>query len=178
MRTSNLRLRRTRPRGVTLTEVLVAIFIASLGLLALLALFPLGALSMAEAIRDDRASHLQDVADDLTVAAQQIDASAGQLRDIYAGWLQQQHVDVKQADVVVVILQSHDEQLSQIAQKVRERLPQLSDSDRQLAGRVLALLREGRAILRALERKLNWILKIQSAINPPPNPNEPPNDQQ
>jgi prepilin-type N-terminal cleavage/methylation domain-containing protein len=43
-----------RRRGVTLTEVLVAIFIMAIGLMALLTLFPLGALSMAQAIKDDR----------------------------------------------------------------------------------------------------------------------------
>src|SRR5262245_55640106 len=40
--------------GVTLIEVLVAIFVMAIGLLALLTLFPLGALSMAQAIRDNR----------------------------------------------------------------------------------------------------------------------------
>ncbi len=44
-------------RGVTLTEVLVAIFIMGIGLLSLLVLFPLGALQMAQAIRDDRCTH-------------------------------------------------------------------------------------------------------------------------
>jgi hypothetical protein len=39
-------------------EVLVAIFVMGIGLLAILALFPLGALSMAQAIQDDRAGHL------------------------------------------------------------------------------------------------------------------------
>jgi type II secretory pathway pseudopilin PulG len=45
---------RTRS-GITLVEVLVAIFIMGVGLLAILVLFPLGALNMARAIRDDRA---------------------------------------------------------------------------------------------------------------------------
>jgi hypothetical protein len=40
--------------GATLTEVLVAIFVMAIGLLALLTLFPLGALSMAQAIKDGR----------------------------------------------------------------------------------------------------------------------------
>ena len=40
--------------GVTRTEVLVAIFLMGVGLLALLALFRLGALQMAQAIKDDR----------------------------------------------------------------------------------------------------------------------------
>jgi prepilin-type N-terminal cleavage/methylation domain-containing protein len=47
----------TRRAGVTLVEVLVAIFVMGIGLLALLTLFPLGALSMAQAIRDDRCAH-------------------------------------------------------------------------------------------------------------------------
>jgi hypothetical protein len=46
---------RTQTRsGATLTEVLVAIFVMAIGLLALLTLFPLGALSMAQAIKDGR----------------------------------------------------------------------------------------------------------------------------
>jgi prepilin-type N-terminal cleavage/methylation domain-containing protein len=46
-----------RPRrraGVTLLEVLVTIFIMAIGMLALLVLFPLGALEMARALKDDR----------------------------------------------------------------------------------------------------------------------------
>lgn len=43
-------------RGATLVEVLVAIFVMALGMLALLTLFPLGALRMAQAIQDDRAA--------------------------------------------------------------------------------------------------------------------------
>jgi hypothetical protein len=43
-----------RRTGATLIEVLVAIFVAALGLLALLALFPVGAFSMAQAIKDSR----------------------------------------------------------------------------------------------------------------------------
>lgn len=40
--------------GTILLEVLVAIFVMGVGLLALLTLFPLGALEMARAIEDDR----------------------------------------------------------------------------------------------------------------------------
>ena len=42
--------------GSTLVEVLAAIFVMAIGLLSLLVLFPLGALSMAEAVKDDRAA--------------------------------------------------------------------------------------------------------------------------
>jgi hypothetical protein len=44
-------------RGITLTEVLVAIFVTGLGLISLMTLFPLGALNMAQAIKDDRTAH-------------------------------------------------------------------------------------------------------------------------
>ncbi len=42
--------------GITLVEVLVSIFIMGIGMIALLTLFPLGALNVAQALRDDRAS--------------------------------------------------------------------------------------------------------------------------
>ncbi|MFO0809187.1 MAG: prepilin-type N-terminal cleavage/methylation domain-containing protein [Gemmataceae bacterium] len=45
-----------RRTGVTLTEVLIAIFIMGIGLLAILSLFPLGASQMAQALRDQRAA--------------------------------------------------------------------------------------------------------------------------
>jgi hypothetical protein len=45
-----------RHSGTTLVEVLVAIFITALGLMGLLALFPLGAVSMARAIQDSRSA--------------------------------------------------------------------------------------------------------------------------
>jgi prepilin-type N-terminal cleavage/methylation domain-containing protein len=47
-----------RRSGVTLLEVLVAIFVMGIGLLALLTLFPLGALRMAKAIQDERCSEV------------------------------------------------------------------------------------------------------------------------
>lgn len=44
----------TRRPGLSLTEVLVALFIMGIGAVAVLTLFPLGALNMAQALRDDR----------------------------------------------------------------------------------------------------------------------------
>src|SRR5688500_2647042 len=55
-------------RGITLLEVLTAIFIMGVGLLAILTLFPLGALSMARAVRDDRAAAAGANAASLAVA--------------------------------------------------------------------------------------------------------------
>jgi prepilin-type N-terminal cleavage/methylation domain-containing protein len=44
----------TRRRGLSLTEVLVALFIMAIGLIAILTMFPLGALQMGQALKDDR----------------------------------------------------------------------------------------------------------------------------
>ncbi len=60
----------SRRPGSTLIEVLVAIFIMGIGMLAILALFPLGALSMAQAIQDDRTAH---IAANAAAAAQALD---------------------------------------------------------------------------------------------------------
>jgi len=49
-------------RGITLIEVLVSIFIMAIGMLALLSLFPLGALSMAQALQHDRAAAAAKIA--------------------------------------------------------------------------------------------------------------------
>src|SRR5262245_58529098 len=45
-----------RRTGSTLLEVLIAIFILGIGLMAILTLFPLGALRIVQAIQDDRAA--------------------------------------------------------------------------------------------------------------------------
>jgi hypothetical protein len=48
-------------------EVLIAIFVMAIGMLALLVLFPVGALTMARAVRDDRAANAGSVASNLAV---------------------------------------------------------------------------------------------------------------
>ena len=60
--------RHTRRRAITLLEVLTAIFIMGVGMLAILTLFPLGALNMARALRDDRAGHIAHTAGSLAIA--------------------------------------------------------------------------------------------------------------
>src|SRR5438094_10214479 len=69
-----------RRSGATLIEVLVAVFVTAIGLLALLALFPVGAVSMARAIQNNRASqaasnaaaiaNFQNLTQDPTVTSQ------------------------------------------------------------------------------------------------------------
>src|SRR5262245_45108641 len=49
-------IRTTRRPGVTLMEVLIATGILAVGMLAIMALFPIGAVSMARAINQNRAA--------------------------------------------------------------------------------------------------------------------------
>ena len=52
----------TRRSATTLTEVLIAIFIMGIGLMAILALFPLGAAQMAQALKDQRSAEATGIA--------------------------------------------------------------------------------------------------------------------
>jgi Tfp pilus assembly protein PilV len=53
----------SRRRAVTLVEVLVAIFLMAIGLMAILSLFPLGAAQMAQALKDQRCAEAATNAD-------------------------------------------------------------------------------------------------------------------
>src|SRR5579871_5109208 len=53
----------TRRPGLSLVEVLVALFIVALGSIAILTLFPLGALQMGQALKDDRTAQAAGQAD-------------------------------------------------------------------------------------------------------------------
>jgi hypothetical protein len=57
-----------RRPAVTLIEVLVAMFIMAIGMLALLVLFPLGAISMGQALKDDRCASAAAMAANLAIA--------------------------------------------------------------------------------------------------------------
>jgi hypothetical protein len=53
---------------VTLIEVLVTLFIMAIGMLALLVLFPLGAISMGQALKDDRCASTASMAENVAIA--------------------------------------------------------------------------------------------------------------
>jgi prepilin-type N-terminal cleavage/methylation domain-containing protein len=61
-------IRRQPRRGVTLIEVLTAIFIMGIGMLALLVLYPIGAMKMGQALKDDRCASSCIVADSIALA--------------------------------------------------------------------------------------------------------------
>src|SRR5262245_29472057 len=53
----------TRRAGFSLIEVLVAVFIMGIGMIAILTLFPLGAFNMANAVREERSAQIGTGAD-------------------------------------------------------------------------------------------------------------------
>jgi hypothetical protein len=67
--------------GVTLIEVLISIFVTAIGLLALLALFPVGAISMARALKDSRCA--QAAHDAASIAGAM--GFSGNVSALYAG---------------------------------------------------------------------------------------------
>src|SRR5262245_56739736 len=85
----------TRRHGVTLMEVLVAITIAGVGLLALMTLFPLAAFEMSTSVLKDRAGHnkhnfaaianLFGVRQDPTIQLAMTNPAPGTLPQISAG---------------------------------------------------------------------------------------------
>ncbi|MFO0936635.1 MAG: hypothetical protein U0798_09005 [Gemmataceae bacterium] len=59
-------IRRTTLRpAITLTEVLVALFVMAVGMIALLVLFPLGAMQIGQAIKDQRTADARNIADSI-----------------------------------------------------------------------------------------------------------------
>ncbi|MGL6076440.1 MAG: type IV pilus modification PilV family protein [Fimbriiglobus sp.] len=63
LRSQNLHPHGRTRRGVSLTEVLVAMFVMAIGMISLMTLFPLGAMQVGQALRDDRTSQLARQAD-------------------------------------------------------------------------------------------------------------------
>jgi hypothetical protein len=58
-----------RRPAVTLMEVLIAMFIMAIGMMALLALFPVGAASMAQALKDDRCAYASYVSENVAIVS-------------------------------------------------------------------------------------------------------------
>ncbi len=61
-----LRLPNARRPGLSLTEVLVTLFVVAIGLISLMTLFPVGAMQMGQALKDDRIRQTANQADGIT----------------------------------------------------------------------------------------------------------------
>lgn len=152
--------RRCRP-GVTLIEVLLAIFITGVGLLALLTLFPLGVLRMAEAIKDDRAAALAVEAAEFSAVGQDL---VSRTKDFVFESLANQSADPKAA----AELQFEYEILADWAAELEVGLIDLRPHFRsaRLKRQFLKSLAEIRAI-RAAAGKMVELLSLLDDADPP-----------
>lgn len=130
--------------GVTLVEVLVAIFIIGVGLLALLTLFPLGALELAQAIKDDRAATIAAEAQVLGEAGLELLGRTGDFLDEAS----QGNVDRQEAAVLEVKFQDLADAATIIELQLLELRP--SVPKRRARPKVEVLLAQVRAIERGL----------------------------
>jgi len=95
---------------VTLVEILIAIAILGVGLVKRLELFPVGALELAKAAKDDRAGTIAAEAADLSEAGQELlgqtsdfleDAWAGKIDGQEAAMLRDRYQDLADAATII-----------------------------------------------------------------------------
>lgn len=142
--------------GVTLTEVLLAIFVMGIGLLALLTLFPLGALTMAQAIRDDRAGAIAGQATVLSAHAEDL---VSRTREFVQESLLKGSVDLD----VMARLQEDYEQLALDASFIEIQLEDLQSSfpPPQIERYTAPLLAE----IRAIQNRISHIRRMFSLVD-------------
>lgn len=132
---------RTSARGVTLIEVLVAIFIVGIGLLSLLTLFPLGMQSMARAIRDGRSAELRALAADVLEQSVELQDAARRAGTHVSGWLGARRVDPQALAASGAELAERDRDLQRLYDELSSLRRSLPDrDDRELASRAARLI--------------------------------------
>ena len=151
-------------RGITLLEVLIAIFITGLGLLALLTLFPLGALEMAEAIEDDRTGALVERVELLSAAGEVLLPATGTF--LSESWANQS-ADPQEA----AQLRLGYEKLSEIAADIDARLRGLAPVVTE--PRPKRLLRQALIQIAAIQEASDTIAKLLRLLEQGgPNPDQ------
>jgi len=144
-----------RRSGITLLEVLAAIFILGIGLLASLVLFPLGALEMAKAIKDDRAGQAAANAIALSEAGQDLLART---RDFVLVSAQNGTADPK---MVASLRASYGDlrlQVAEVESQLRDVRPLATNPKaRLLVDRLLLQIRSIKLSLDALDRLLQLL---------------------
>lgn len=133
--------------GVTLIEVLVAIFITGIGLLALLVLFPLGAADMARSIQDDRAGKVAADAEALSQAGQDLLTRSGQF---VVGSLFTGSANPKTAGELRAECEKLAGQAAELETRIRELRPLAPNA--KVTRQVDRLIAQSLAIKRSLDR--------------------------
>jgi hypothetical protein len=106
--------------GITLIEVLFAIFITGIGLLALLVLFPLGVMDLARAIQDDRADKL---ANDAAVLTDDGRALLERTEDFISDSLANGSADPQEAAALRMAYEDFDDQAADLQAGLKELKP-------------------------------------------------------
>jgi prepilin-type N-terminal cleavage/methylation domain-containing protein len=157
--------RKSRPRrsGVTLLEVLIAIFILGVGLVSLATLFPIGLTRLANAARNSRSALLRPIADDIVKVRDDVAASTNDaLADLLQG-------DTAQADGHAKQFAVHEAQLAALIQKIRQVRPNLQDpKDRLLADRALRELARWQRTVREVKESFAVLAEWERQKSNPP----------
>ena len=149
----------TSQAGMTLIEVLVAIFVTGIGLLALLTLFPLGALDMAQAVKDDRAAAVAASAEALSEAGK---ALLSRTTEFIVASLMKGSVDPQ----VVARLRADYEHLLVQAGDLEVKLEELeSATPRPLIQRHLPLLQTQ---IRSIKQHVGTVVRLLSLVGNAP----------
>jgi hypothetical protein len=148
--------------GVTLIEVLAAIFITGVGLLALLVLFPLGALSLAQAIQDDRTAA---VAQGAVALGQTGTALVSDTGSFVAVSLAARKADPQAAAALRERYEALDDSAAELEAKLIDLGPVIQDPKWRL--RLQVLVAQVKAI-RAGAGKMIGLLGLLAGPNPPP----------
>jgi hypothetical protein len=148
--------------GITLVEVLAAIFVMGIGLLALLTLFPLAALTMAQAVKDDRAGA---IAAEATVFSQRGEDLVLKTQEFAQQSLLKGAVDLDLA----ARLEQEYEQLALDASYIEAQIEELQVSlpPRQIRRYTTPLLAQNRAIQRSLWRHRRLLSRLAQANGTP-----------
>src|SRR5262245_8538599 len=151
-----------RESGITLIEVLTAIFIMGVGLLAVLTLFPLGALDMAQAIKDDRAQQIAVQAAEFSAAAEK---AISQTTDFVQESLVKGSVDFTKASE----LQAEYQQLTVEAADIELQIDELQSAlpHPQIQRYAAPLKAQIRWIGQRLQRIDRLFFRLGSATGPP-----------
>lgn len=131
--------------GVTLIEVLIALFIAAIGLLSLLTLFPAGLQNMGQAIQDNRSSDIQASATQLAASVEQ---TVTELSEFLLTGLQGGGIDSGAIPPLLDALCAEEEEAIRLIDEVDGQIRQSNDAEER------ASLFEDRAAIRFVERLL------------------------
>lgn len=154
----------SRRRGVTLIEVLASLMVLAVGMLAVLVLFPLGAIEVARAIKDDRAAQMASDAVDLSQAGMDLLSQTG---DFIAASLLGD-VDTKTAAKLRADYEDLADQAANLETQLQDIRPSITNP--KVKRKVDELLKQIRSIQRNINTFVKLFRKLERANGQPGSP--------